>query len=557
MFEELKKGLRRIKDSARSRSRSRATTPTPAQSQGIGSITPAATSSAPRPPPSPLPVTSNVPAVVVSPDPDPGDNTQNPGSALALPTPSTGEQNAGNATGTAFKALLEVLKRSSDTFGPLKEAVGGLSRCIDIVEQEAKAREDYKKLRGELEVIFNDLSGYLGCSAPPTMTPVIESISKSIKQEVDIISQKERRNRLERTAEAMQDADGVLECYRRIQMLLGRLTVNANMSMWETIDEQTTELRLAKLPNAPTAMYRSTESDNLRRVGCTPNTRVDVLEQLRMWASDSTSENVYWLNGMAGTGKTTIAYSLCDHLQRGCRLGASFFCTRQLPECRNINRIVPSISYQLSRFSLPFRHTLSGILEQNKDIHHQPLQDQFEQLIVAPLRQVAHTFAPDVTIVIDALDECEDKDGVDRILGVLLSHASNLSVKFFVTSRPEPKILDQMRSRTDAGRPSELRLHELDRIIVQQDVTTYLKHNLKRVELSDADMNVLAERSGVLFIYAATVVRYLEYDNFSRSKQRLRMVLDASGTASSDAENDLNLLYATILDAAFNNTALG
>ncbi|KAG8742193.1 hypothetical protein FRC10_001889 [Ceratobasidium sp. 414] len=304
-------------------------------------------------------------------------------------------------------------------------------------------------------------------------------------------------------------------------------------------------------------MYRSTESDNLRRVGCTPNTRVDVLEQLRNWACDPTSEKVYWLNGMAGTGKTTIAYSLCQHLQQNCQLGASFFCTRQLPECRNVNRIVPSISYQLSLFSLPFRHALSGVLERNKDIHNQPLQDQFEQLVVVPLRQVAHTFVADVTIVIDALDECEDKDGVDRMLGVLLSHASDLSVKFFVTSRPDPKILDQMRSRGDGSRRSELRLHELDRTVVQQDVTTYLKDRLERVRLSDSDMNILVERSGVLFIYAATVVRYLEYDNFSRSRQRLRLVLGASGTTSSDAEKDLNILYTTILDAAFDDNALG
>ncbi|KAG8700744.1 hypothetical protein FRC08_004471 [Ceratobasidium sp. 394] len=322
MFEELKKGLRRIKDSARSRSRSRATTPTPAQSQGIGSATPAATSSTARPPPSPLPVPTNIPTVVVSLDPESWGNAQNPDPALILATPSAGEQNTGGTTRTGFKTLLQVLKRSSEAFGPLKEAVEGLSGCIDIVEQEAKTREDYKKLRGELEVIFNDLSGYLGGSAPPTVTPVIESISKSIKREVDIILQKEQRNKLERIAEAMQDTDEVLECYRRIQMLLGRLTVNANMNMWKKIDEQTTKLRLGKLPNAPTAMYRSTESDNLRRVGCTPNTRVDVLEQLQTWAADPTSEKVYWLNGMAGTGKTTVAYSLCEDLRRSRRLGA-------------------------------------------------------------------------------------------------------------------------------------------------------------------------------------------------------------------------------------------
>ncbi|KAG8690391.1 hypothetical protein FRC08_010544 [Ceratobasidium sp. 394] len=117
----------------------------------------------------------NAPTVVVSPDQEPEDNFQNPDPALAL---SAGERNVGNTSRTGFKTLLEVLRRSSDAFGPLKGAVGGLSQCIEIVEQEAKNREDYKKLTSELEDLLNNLASYLGGSAPPTMTPVIASISK-------------------------------------------------------------------------------------------------------------------------------------------------------------------------------------------------------------------------------------------------------------------------------------------------------------------------------------------------------------------------------------------
>ncbi|KAG9101775.1 hypothetical protein FS749_003464 [Ceratobasidium sp. UAMH 11750] len=551
MYDAFKKGLRQVKSAAHSRSRSRTSRPTSTQSLA----TALDTSSHPlMPTTDPLPTPLDVPSIVVLPSQEPHDNNPNPD---ALPLLSTGEHNTKHTAWVGLKTLLAALRDSSEVFGPLKSAIGGLYRCVEMSEQEAKTREGYDKLRGDLDNLCSDLSGYLGGSAPPTMTPIIENISKSIEREVDIILQKQRRSRVERCVEAIENGDEVLECYWRVQTLLGRLTVNANMSMWKTVDEQTTELRLGKLPNAPTAMYRSTESGNLRRVGCTPNTRVDVLAQLQDWTCNPTSEKVYWLNGMAGTGKTTIAYSLCEHLQQRRQLGASFFCTRQLPECRNVNRIVPSISYQLSLFSLPFRYALSSLLEHNKDIHNQPLPDQFEQLVVVPLRQVADTFAPDVTIVIDALDECEDKDGLDRMLEALLLHASNLCVRFFVTSRPDPKILDQMRNREDGGRRSELRLHELEHMVVQQDVTTYLKHKLKRVKLSDADMNVLVERSGVLFIYAATVVRYLEYDNFARSRQRLKMVLGSSSTTSSGADKDLNILYGTILDAAFDDNELG
>ncbi|KAG9118646.1 hypothetical protein FRC07_006737, partial [Ceratobasidium sp. 392] len=534
MLDDVKQCLHRVKNVARGRSRSFIPlTPTP--DPNVQTMT----SPAPMTPEAVSPKSLRTTAILVSPDLKSSDDVQAPGQPLSSFAPLAEGRSVKYTTWAGLESLLAVLNDISDAFSPLKSAVGEFFRCVEIFEQEAKAREDYRELRGELNALFQDLSGYLGADSPPTMTPIVENIASA-----------------GRYVRAMEDADQILECYRRIQTLLGRLILNANMGMWKSIDEQTTELRLGKLPNAPTAMYRSTASGSLRRVGCTPNTRVDVIKQLLFWARNSASEKVYWLNGMAGTGKTTIAYTVCDHLQRSRQLGASFFCSRQLPECRDVNRIVPSISYQLSLFSLPFRHALSGVLEQHKDVHNQPLQYQFEQLVAVPLRKVAHTFAADVTIVVDALDECEDKDGVDRVLGLLLWHAPGLGVKFFVTSRPEPKILDQMPSREDRGRRSELRLHELDRTIVQQDITTYLRDGLRRAGVSDAQITELAQRSGVLFIYAATVMRYIEYDNFSRSSQRLKIVFGTSSPSPNGSDKDVDNLYTAILQAAFNEGAL-
>ncbi|KAG9119525.1 hypothetical protein FRC07_005411, partial [Ceratobasidium sp. 392] len=551
MFNGIKKSLRRVKDVTKGRSRGSipALVPAPAADPPIQT----ATSSPPVVPEAVPPAPAPTLPILVSPDPKPSDDNQ----ALASFAPVAEEQSAKDAAWTGLKALLAVLEDSPDTFGPLKTAIGEFSECVEIFEQEAKAREDYKELRGELDALFSDLSGYLGDSAPSAMTPIMENIANSVDREVKTILQMKPRNSGGEYAEGMEDADQILECYQRIYTLLERLTLNANTGVWKSMDEQLAELRLGKLSNAPTAIYRSTVSDSLGRVGCTPNTCVDVLEQLLSWTRDSESEKVYWLNGMAGTGKTTIAYTLCDHLQRARQLGASFFYSRQLPECRDVNRIVPSISYQLSLFSLPFRHALSEVLEQNNSIYNQPLQDQFEQLVVAPLGKVAHTFATDVTIVIDGLDECEDKAGVDRILGVLLSHAPELGVKFFVTSRPEPQIVDQMRTREAAGRRSELRLHELDRTAVQQDITTYLRDKLPGDKISDSQIDELARRSGALFIYAATVVRYIGYDEFSRSEERLKVVLEASSTASNGIDqNVVNDLYTAVLKAAFDDPAL-
>ncbi|CAE6473985.1 unnamed protein product, partial [Rhizoctonia solani] len=117
---------------------------------------------------------------------------------------------------------------------------------------------------------------------------------------------------------------------------------------------------LARLSPSLSAHYNSAQAIELKRGECTPGTRISVLAHMNDWASMSSSDtgSIYWLNGMAGTGKTTIAYSLCSELDAKHQLAASFFCSRLLPECRDVNRIIPSISYQLAQYSLPFRAAL-------------------------------------------------------------------------------------------------------------------------------------------------------------------------------------------------------
>lgn len=64
-----------------------------------------------------------------------------------------------------------------------------------------------------------------------------------------------------------------------------------------------------------------------------PRTRIELLEEIRGWAEHSTGTSIFWLNGMAGMGKSTIAYSVAEWLsQQGtsgrANLGASSFFRR-------------------------------------------------------------------------------------------------------------------------------------------------------------------------------------------------------------------------------------
>ncbi|CAE6509996.1 unnamed protein product [Rhizoctonia solani] len=306
---------------------------------------------------------------------------------------------------------------------------------------------------------------------------------------------------------------------------------------------------ISRLPSSPLAWYDSSAGAELKRRECTPGTRIDVLANLLSWASNNSTDAVYWLDGMAGTGKTTIAYSVCKQLADRGMLAASFFCSRLLQDCRDANLIIPSIAYQLARFSPPFQSALSAVTEKDQDAHHKVLFQQFETLIRRPLLAV-HAAGPLVTemvVVIDALDECENKESTRSILN-LLRKAVDLPIKFIVSSRPELQIRDQM---TDQRGIPRLKLHELDKGQVQEDIEKYLREGLAPMNPSDAQIAVLVERAGFLFIYAAAAVRFISHDNFRQDPgSRLCTFLDASRAQETTGHEEIDQMYATIVEAA-------
>lgn len=65
---------------------------------------------------------------------------------------------------------------------------------------------------------------------------------------------------------------------------------------------------LTKLPNAPQASFNSYERqhDSL----CLDDTRVDILRDIMTWVDGQDERCIFWLNGMAGTGKSAIARTI-------------------------------------------------------------------------------------------------------------------------------------------------------------------------------------------------------------------------------------------------------
>ncbi|CAE6403283.1 unnamed protein product [Rhizoctonia solani] len=454
-----------------------------------------------------------------------------------------------------LKSLLRVMESVSGAVAPLKDLFSQFVGCINIYENIANGREEYRRLQGELEDLFEELQRCFVQAPPPIITISMERLCRMIHQELEGV-QKSQTEGPFRYLEAGNKSEEVLACYQRIHRCLQRLILNINLSVWKAIDNMVADNRLSSLPASLFACYNSTKAAELKRGECVPDTRKDVLAQLHSWAYAHGAENLFWLNGMAGTGKTTIAYTLCAELDSDRKLAASFFCSRLVPECRDVNLIIPSIAYQLARASKPFHYALSRALEKDPDAHTRLLHIQFDTLIALPMAEVEATLPENMVVVIDALDECTDKESTDRILDILITKASHLPLKFMVSSRPEPNIRNRLEQGGTWIHP-RLILHELERDIIQADIQTYLRTSLAPMDLSESQIAMLAERSGILFIYAATVVRFISYDNFRRNPHaRLKTILNASASSQGFRLKELGQLYSTILKEALGNPNL-
>ncbi|KIK66197.1 hypothetical protein GYMLUDRAFT_157534, partial [Collybiopsis luxurians FD-317 M1] len=148
---------------------------------------------------------------------------------------------------------------------------------------------------------------------------------------------------------------------------------------------------------------------------CSPGTRVKILADIEAWATPPNPfnpdiESGYWISGMAGTGKSTIAMSVCQKLKEKGVLAGSFFCSRQIPECRDYKLIIPTLSCQLAESSRAFADALNTALSQRLDLATKKPAEQVKYLLIEPWKKVSDIVKREQCVpvfVLDALDECQ------------------------------------------------------------------------------------------------------------------------------------------------------
>ncbi|KAG8664912.1 uncharacterized protein FPOAC1_012889 [Fusarium poae] len=297
----------------------------------------------------------------------------------------------------------------------------------------------------------------------------------------------------------------------------------------QNVDDRTI---LSQLPAAEGASFDSHAEEH--NPTCLPNTREELLKEIDCWIDDPKSKTIFWLNGKAGTGKSTISRTVARSRSKQGDLGASFFSREE----RSAVNADPAIADKAVR-------------------------EQFEKLVREPLLKATATSLsrPSVFIVVDALDECEKDADIKLILQLFsnLRFAGPLCVRVLVTSRPELPIRLGFSSIGNAHQ--DLILHKIPLPIIEHDISVFLRHEFANIrnnfntdaveELKlpmdwpgEANVGKLTKAAVPLFIFAATLCRFINDRYIGSPDELLQSVLNVAGTGQG---SKLDMTYSPVL----------
>ena len=307
---------------------------------------------------------------------------------------------------------------------------------------------------------------------------------------------------------------------------------------------------------------------------CYPGTWLEVIAQIKQWLNGSDKRAaICWLNGPAGYGKSALAQTIAEHYAANGRLLGSFFFFRGAGEHSHIYRLIPTLAHQIS-LSVPaakpsleraLRHE-PALLEPSVSLAH-----QFQKLIIDPIHSTTvkifssveafSHFAKQRILVIDALDECDDKAEMAAFIDVLInvsSGKSGLPFRILLTSRMEEHIQKRFY---DSGAKSVLYYLDLENYNSRLDIQVYFQREfsciyneniqmMQRISKpwpSVKDLVVLLNQAGSSFAFAATLAQYVGGDLMPH--KALQQLLE-SGV------DGLDPLYKQVLSSASRTAAL-
>ncbi len=247
-------------------------------------------------------------------------------------------------------------------------------------------------------------------------------------------------------------------------------------------------------------------------------------------------------------GKSAIAQTCAEKLKRLEKLGAAFFFSTNRHNKTKVDpadnrkeyqKFFTSIAYQLATIYPDYRDLLDSRIRSDRTLIDKALESQFRALIIEPLQELeekGHGIGKRIPVLVDGLDECDDRDAQCQIVEIVAAapHEGVAPLCWAFFSRPEPHIeaTFTMASVSSFCHITVLPIsHDAN-----GDIELYLRAGfeniLRRLNIitpspwpSDGDVKELVGAAGGLFIYAATLLRFVGQPDSIGPEALLRAIL--------------------------------
>ncbi|KAL8284638.1 hypothetical protein RB600_009181 [Gaeumannomyces tritici] len=329
-----------------------------------------------------------------------------------------------------------------------------------------------------------------------------------------------------------------VEAERRIEEVLG--AVKEIVQKTENgVNNLVTQTYLHKLPVAKGAAFDAEANEH--DPSCHPDTRVDLLADIQKWFEDPNGKGIFWLRGMAGTGKSTISRTVAKTLADTKVPSASFFKKGEGDRGRAamfFATIVTQLLYQLPTLAAHVRN----VIESDPAIVDKTKKEQFEKLFLEPLDKCKGDVLGPLAVVVDALDECDREEDATALIRLLsrAKEATSIRIRFFVTSRPELPIRLGFKEIGDGYQ--DLALHEIPKPDIKKDISTFVRSELARVRHNfnktvappglppdwptSTSLESLVDMAVPLFIFASTACRFIADSDYGDPGEQLDKILE-------------------------------
>ncbi|KAF5371606.1 hypothetical protein D9758_003470 [Tetrapyrgos nigripes] len=284
---------------------------------------------------------------------------------------------------------------------------------------------------------------------------------------------------------------------------------------------------------------------------CKYGTRQQSLLKITNWITQG-DESVFWLNGVAGCGKSSLMGTMIQVIQQmGARSRLAAFIRFDRSAYNEARVVVRELAYQLAFFDSRLGEAIADAFQTTNRILSPDLESQLKQLVLDPLYQCREALEKDgpVTIIFDGLDECKDDDFFRELLTFFSDNvfSSFPHIRVIIASRPEAHICDAFSNADSQDLFPHILQFRLDTSSkeTREDIQFYIEKELSSIkEKGFQDLCVqknaaaeLAKRAGGLFIWAVVILNFLR----GYACPRLETVLETDPPV--DALSALTTLY--------------